>query len=344
MKGGISVATNLNHTKQERYRQEQAARFWISAFKNPELTQEWGVLLTSAKLKPISVSAELLLYLPEELSIEAFHDDDLCIADISSDEAYGFFIPYSDSIRLPVAMPESGIGVFFQCFSTGLNGVDWVERFRKHSDTEIHRTCVLVSFALSGDYPIPQTHLVAGIDMAGKLVRSDCGWPIFFSTETDSSTEEKSTIWAMIALYAWKSRGRSPFDWARDQEWVPPYIKDFVDGVNSEIDTVYTLTESPIEKLFLDNAIDLIPGLKPQYKIGPYRVDFAIPDQRIAIELDGHQYHSTKEQRTRDAKRQRYLERNGWRVIRFTGSEVWGDASGCVEETIRLIEAIGGAA
>jgi hypothetical protein len=96
-------------------------------------------------------------------------------------------------------------------------------------------------------------------------------------------------------------------------------------------------TESPIEKIFFDNA-QHIPALSVQYEIGPYRVDFAIPDQMIVIELDGHDYHKTKEQRTNDAKRERELKLLGWDVIRFTGSEIYQDVTKCVAQVLEIID------
>ncbi len=95
--------------------------------------------------------------------------------------------------------------------------------------------------------------------------------------------------------------------------------------------------QSPIETIFMKTALLVIDNLSPQVQIGPYRVDFAIKDKGIVIELDGHDYHKTKEQRTRDASRQRYLEINGWRVIRFTGTEIYNSAERCVNETLVLI-------
>ncbi|WP_200933222.1 MULTISPECIES: endonuclease domain-containing protein [unclassified Sphingomonas] len=67
-------------------------------------------------------------------------------------------------------------------------------------------------------------------------------------------------------------------------------------------------------------------------KHGRYRVDFILKDARLIIELDGHAYHSTKEQFERDAIRQRYLTRAGYSVIRFTGREVNRDPASCVRE------------
>lgn len=99
------------------------------------------------------------------------------------------------------------------------------------------------------------------------------------------------------------------------------------------------LLESPIERKFWDALSENVEyNVIPQLHIGKYRVDFAIKELRIAIELDGHDYHKTKEQRSYDARRERYLQRNGWRVIRFTGSEVWRDVTKCVNELLAFIE------
>jgi len=76
------------------------------------------------------------------------------------------------------------------------------------------------------------------------------------------------------------------------------------------------MLESPIEEKFW-NALKLEHFITPQKKIGRYRVDFAIEHLRIAIELDGHDYHSSKEQLAHDAKRERYLQARGWRIVRY---------------------------
>jgi very-short-patch-repair endonuclease len=75
----------------------------------------------------------------------------------------------------------------------------------------------------------------------------------------------------------------------------------------------------------------------PQHPVGKYRLDFAIPDKRIAIELDGHEYHKTKYQRTHDARRDRWLYGQGWHVLRFTGTEIHQNLDRCVNEICDLI-------
>ncbi len=109
--------------------------------------------------------------------------------------------------------------------------------------------------------------------------------------------------------------------------------------LNITIDSPLRQLESPIEKMFWD-ALRVEHFITPQKKIGPYRVDFAIEHLKIVIELDGHEHHKTKEQRTNDSKRERYLQSQGWYVIRFTGSEIWKDVDGCVQEMLKILREV----
>lgn len=73
------------------------------------------------------------------------------------------------------------------------------------------------------------------------------------------------------------------------------------------------------------------------------RLDFAIvePEEdrfRVAIELDGHDFHErTREQAESDKSRDRLLQAKGWRVLRFTGSEIVRDVGSCWMDVIRHI-------
>ncbi|MFT4178192.1 MAG: DUF559 domain-containing protein [Thermomonas sp.] len=55
-----------------------------------------------------------------------------------------------------------------------------------------------------------------------------------------------------------------------------------------------------------------------QHRIGPFFVDFVCLEMRLIVELDGSQH---LDRHGYDANRTRYLERNGFRVLRF-----WNDA------------------
>lgn len=79
----------------------------------------------------------------------------------------------------------------------------------------------------------------------------------------------------------------------------------------------------------------------PQFQIGRYRIDFLVSDSdetaRIAVEIDGHDFHEkTREQARNDRRRERALTMQGYRVVRFTGSEVFHDAQQCWAETVSI--------
>lgn len=67
-----------------------------------------------------------------------------------------------------------------------------------------------------------------------------------------------------------------------------------------------------------------------QAPIGPYVVDFFCPARRLIIELDGG-HHSEDEIASRDRERQHWLEKEGYRVIRFWNSELAGDLTAVLE-------------
>jgi very-short-patch-repair endonuclease len=110
-------------------------------------------------------------------------------------------------------------------------------------------------------------------------------------------------------------------------------------GLNDLLPIPKTI-KSPIEEKFFREARRQGINLEPQFEVlaggHNYRIDFAISSRKLAIELDGHEYHKTKEQRTDDAKRERALQKVGWAVIRFTGTEVFSDVYKCVSDVLEL--------
>lgn len=96
----------------------------------------------------------------------------------------------------------------------------------------------------------------------------------------------------------------------------------------------YTLIASPAERLLYDELLRHEIDVTPQFNIGAYFLDFAVPEKKIAIEVDGHDFRKTKEQRAHDAKRDRYLQSLDWKVFRYTGSEVYQTLDMCRDEIL----------
>ena len=53
-----------------------------------------------------------------------------------------------------------------------------------------------------------------------------------------------------------------------------------------------------------------------------YSIDVAFPAQRVAVEVDGYRYHSSADAFQSDRTRQNRLSGAGWRVLRFTWSDL----------------------
>ena len=67
-----------------------------------------------------------------------------------------------------------------------------------------------------------------------------------------------------------------------------------------------------------------VPGRK-------FRIDIAFPDERLAIEVDGWQWHGKHlGDFKRDRDRQNELTMQGWRILRFTAGEIYKDLDGCL--------------
>lgn len=138
------------------------------------------------------------------------------------------------------------------------------------------------------------------------------------------------------------------------------FLPKFIDRETAAIETYYQAVavptcESPIEATLMTAlyavlsriTVDIIYGepsdgasgifIIPQAPIGNYRADFLIGmcgrAGRIVVECDGHQFHErTKEQAERDRRRDREMQRLGFQVFRFTGSEIYRDAFSCATE------------
>lgn len=147
--------------------------------------------------------------------------------------------------------------------------------------------------------------------------------------------------------------------------------------IASEYDQRVAKMASPIEALFeramhilirIDGPDPLEPWIRPiidrtnfktdpcqylqltmgdQVRVLDWPVDFLFIAQDFndkmhfaVVECDGHAYHErTKEQAQRDRSRDRRLQEEGYRVFRFTGSELYRDPLGCAREVLKWADA-----
>jgi very-short-patch-repair endonuclease len=72
-----------------------------------------------------------------------------------------------------------------------------------------------------------------------------------------------------------------------------------------------------------------------QHAIGPFIADFCCVERGLVIELDGGQ-HATQSQA--DQRRSAYLERSGYRVLRFWDNEVLVNMEAVLERIFRVLK------
>jgi very-short-patch-repair endonuclease len=105
---------------------------------------------------------------------------------------------------------------------------------------------------------------------------------------------------------------------------------------------------SPIEDRLYDAMKDeALPAERQLYvrEAGTGRMlDLAVfcHDGNVDIECDGEAYHSGKEKAKDDRTRDNELTCSGWRILRFSGSEITKDPNACVETIRRAVRRLGG--
>jgi len=101
------------------------------------------------------------------------------------------------------------------------------------------------------------------------------------------------------------------------QHFSTPYLQN-----EEEVADLRRLCESPFECGMYDALVERGYRVCPQVRVGSYRIDLVVEgagDARLAVECDGDQYHGP-DQWLHDMRRQRILERAGWKFWRCFAS------------------------
>ena len=122
-------------------------------------------------------------------------------------------------------------------------------------------------------------------------------------------------------------------------------------GCESPIEQMLSLAleELHIKSIYRFNPFIDVVEIEKQKEIDcngkKYRVDFYIPviyknqeEKVFIIECDGHEFHQkTKQQVERDNARTRDLQKAGYEMIRFSGTEIWHRPYKCANEVLNII-------
>ena len=153
------------------------------------------------------------------------------------------------------------------------------------------------------------------------------------------------------------------------QRHLDEMMADFAGHTLQRYQACSRMTDSPIEALMLwafwhgcdkeNERFGVAPGNEipeqcpdeysvlviKQARIRQYKADFAILHEqgaRVVVECDGHDYHErTRKQAEHDRSRDRAMQDLGWRVMRFTGSEIYRSPISCAEQVLQSIWRMG---
>ena len=117
------------------------------------------------------------------------------------------------------------------------------------------------------------------------------------------------------------------------------HFKNPMAGRGTPAGDLMSLCQSGFERDVLAQLLALGYRVQPQVKVGPFSIDLVVEghdDRRLAIELDGDQYHGP-ERWADDLARQRVMERVGWRFWRCWGSSFRLDPEGCLDDLVRAL-------
>jgi very-short-patch-repair endonuclease len=103
--------------------------------------------------------------------------------------------------------------------------------------------------------------------------------------------------------------------------------------------------DSAAERLLVRILRDAgVTGWVLGHPFGPYRIDLAFPERRVAVEVDGWAWHVDVERFRTDRRKGDAITRASWDLLRFTWHDLDGDPGGClreITETLALPRVIG---
>ena len=98
--------------------------------------------------------------------------------------------------------------------------------------------------------------------------------------------------------------------------------------------------ESPVEQRLYEALLSAGIKTSPQYPVLGRRLDLALVNYKIDIEIDGKQWHlnSDGSRKLDDVYRDLQLQSSGWKVIRFWATDVINDIESCIKKVKETME------
>jgi very-short-patch-repair endonuclease len=127
-------------------------------------------------------------------------------------------------------------------------------------------------------------------------------------------------------------RGRSDREAIRERGMPPQAHRPVTELNRLRAKSMRTEMTDAERTLWMQLRAHRLDGLRfrRQTPIGQYIVDFVCHERRLVVELDGGQHADSQH----DARRDRWLESKGYRVLRFWNSDVFQNRDGVLETIV----------
>ena len=104
------------------------------------------------------------------------------------------------------------------------------------------------------------------------------------------------------------------------------------------VEVVATDSESVAERRFLALLRqERIRGWVQQFPIGRYRADFAFPDERVVVEIDGWAFHRSQRRFQADHDKLNAITVAGWLPLAFTWHDLDANPIGTIEQLVTAL-------
>lgn len=102
-------------------------------------------------------------------------------------------------------------------------------------------------------------------------------------------------------------------------------LKEILDKSGPQAQLTTLIKAQLPDYAFEENKKDAVPDRK-------FEIDIAFVAQKLAVEVDGWQYHGKfKAGFSRDREKQNLLVCEGWRVLRFTAKQIYNTPYDCIQ-------------
>lgn len=91
---------------------------------------------------------------------------------------------------------------------------------------------------------------------------------------------------------------------------------------------------SSIELLVEAELLRIGQPFEASKPLGPWLLDFFLPDRQMAIECDGSYWHSIPSVAARDLRKDAWLQQRGYQIARIEEMDIRADVAGAVQRAI----------